>query len=295
MKPAPRPSARPRTKHRLEAFAAWLLITPIMWLPFTTRIRFFGGLAQYVVAPLSGVKKRIRANLAHVFPDMPKAEVERLCGAVVNNAARAFIEMLSGPEFAGRVADTPIDGPGLAALDEAHAQGRPVVLITGHLGNYDVARIALRARGFNVGGLYAPMSNPVINPHYVAAIESIGKPMFPRGREGMADMLRHLRGGGMLGLVIDQYMEHGPALDFLGKPAPTALSAAEIALKYNALVLPGYAIRQPDGLSFRVHLEAPVPHSDAVTMTQALNDSLSVQVRQHMDQWFWLHKRWFKG
>ena len=107
-------------------------------------------------------------------------------------------------------------------------------------------------------------------------------------------MLRFLRGGGMLGLVIDQYMEHGVPLDFLGKPAPTALSAAEIALKYNAVMVPGYAIRQPDGLSFHVHLEAPVPHTDAVTMTQALNDSLSEQVRAHMDQWFWLHQRWFK-
>jgi len=290
MATAPEPS----TKHRLENLAARLFVAPLMWLPYPARIRFFGGLAQHVLAPVSGVKKRIRANLAHVFPEMPKSEVERLCGAVVNNAARAFIEMLSGAEFARRVADTPLDGPGLAALDEAHAQGRPVVLITGHLGNYDVARIALKARGFTVAGLYAPMRNPLINTRYVAAIESIGKPMFPRGREGMAGMLRFLRAGGMLGLVIDQYMEHGEALDFLGKPAPTALSAAEMALKYNALVVPGYAIRQPDGLSFRVFVEAPVPHSDAVTMTQALNDSLSAQVRQHMDQWFWLHQRWFK-
>lgn len=290
MATAPEPS----TKHWLENVAAQLFITPLMWLPYRARIRFSGGLAQHVLAPVTGVKKRIRANLAHVFPEMPKPEVERLCGGVVNNVARAFIEMLSGAEFARHVADTPIEGPGLAALDAAHEQGRPVVLVSGHIGNYDVARITLRARGFNVGGLYAPMRNPLINPRYVTAIESSGKPMFPRGREGMAGMLRFLRTGGMLGLVIDQYMEHGQPLDFLGKPAPTALSAAEIALKYNAVMVPGYAIRQPDGLTFRVHLEAPVPHSDAVTMTQALNDSLSAQVRQHMDQWFWLHQRWFK-
>ncbi len=287
-------AATPSNKHRLEAIALRLFVTPLMWLPYPARIRFFGGLAQHVLAPLTGVKNRIRANLAHVFPELPKPEVERLCGAVVNNVARSFIEMMSGSEFARHVADTPIDGPGLAALDEAHAQGRPVVLITGHLGNYDVARVVLRERGFKIGGLYAPMRNALINRRYVAAIESIGKPMFPRGREGMAAMLRFLRAGGMVGVVIDQYMEHGVALDFLGKPAPTALSAAEMALKYNALVVPGYAIRQPDGLSFRVYVEAPVPHSDAVTMTQSLNDSLSAQVRAHMDQWFWLHQRWFK-
>lgn len=284
--------AAPRFKHRLEHAAFRAFVTPFLWLPYRARVRAFGWVAQHLLAPVTGVRKRIRANLAHVFPDLPQAEVARLCGAVINNAARAFIEMLSGADFARRHRDTPIEGPGLAALREAVAQGRPVVLISGHIGNYDVARIALRAHGFDVGGLYAPMRNALINPLYVAAIESVGKPMFPRGREGMAGMLRFLRSGGMLGMVIDQHMQHGEMLDFLGKPAPTALSAAEIALKYNAVMVPGYAIRQPDGLTFRVHLEAPVPHTDAVTMTRALNDSLSAQVRAHTDQWFWLHRRW---
>ncbi|MCC5971403.1 MAG: lauroyl acyltransferase [Pararhodobacter sp.] len=285
---------RRRLKHWLELFAFRLFVRPVLWLPYATRIRFFGALAQYALAPVSGVRKRIRANLAHVFPDLPKPEVERLCGAVVNNAARAFIEMLSGAEFARHIAGTPMEGPGVAALDAAHEQGRPVVLVTGHLGNYDVARAVMSARGYRVAGLYAPMTNPLVNRHYVAAIESIAKPLFPRGREGMAGMLRFLRSGGMLGVVIDQYMKHGEPLDFLGKPAPTALSAAEMALKYQALLVPGYVIRQPDGLSFRIHMEDPVPHSDPVTMTQALNDSLSEKVRQHMDQWFWLHRRWIR-
>lgn len=284
----------PKLKHRLENLAVILFVLPMMWLPYAMRIRFFGWLAQHVLAPVSGVKRRIRANLAHVFPDMAQLEVERLCGAVVNNVGRTFVEMLSGAEFARHVENTPLEGPGAAALEEARAQGRPAVIVSGHLGNYDVARAAMVARGFRIGGLYAPMRNPLVNRRYVAAIESIGKPLFPRGREGMAAMLRFLRSGGVLGVVIDQYMEHGLPLDFLGKPAPTALSAAEMALKYNALLVPGYVIRQSDGLSFRIHFEDPIPHSDPVTMTQALNDSLSAQVRAHMDQWFWLHQRWFK-
>ena len=283
---------KPKISHRLEYAAFRLIVTPLMWLPYPARVRGFGWAAQHVVGPVSGVKKRIRANLAHVFPDMPRPEGERICGKVINNAARAFIEMLAGEEFVARHRDTPIEGPGFAALQEARAQGRPAVMVSGHIGNYDVARLALRAHGFGLGGLYAPMSNPLVNPIYVAAIEAVGKPLFPRGREGLGAMLRHLRGGGMLGLVVDQRMDHGAALDFLGKPAPTALSAAEMALKYNALLIPGYAIRQPDGLTFRVHLEAPVPHGDPLAMTQALNDSLAAQVRAHMDQWFWLHRRW---
>ena len=278
--------------HWVEDRALALLLALAMRLPLHRRVPFAGWVVQHLVAPLARGNRRVRANLAHVFPDLPEAEVKKLCARVTNNVGRAMIELFSGAEFARFAARQPLEGPGLQALAEAHAANRPVVLVTGHLGNYDVARAALLGRGYQVGGLYMPMSNPATNRRYIAAIESIGKPLFPRGRAGMAGMVRFLRQGGMLGVVADQYMEHGKPLDFLGKPALTALSAAEMALKYDALLVPVYGLRQPDGLSFRVHVEAPVPASDATTMTQALNDSLAAQVRAHMDQWFWVHRRW---
>ena len=74
--------------------------------------------------------------------------------------------------------------------------------------------------------------------------------------------------------------------------ARTALSAAELALKYDALLVPTYAVRRPDGLTFDIIVEPPIPHGSAKAMTQALNDSLETLVRQHMDQWFWVHRRW---
>jgi Kdo2-lipid IVA lauroyltransferase/acyltransferase len=104
--------------------------------------------------------------------------------------------------------------------------------------------------------------------------------------------VRHLKSGGMLGMLIDQHMNHGAALQFFGHTAQTALSAAELALKYNALLVPTYAIRQPDGLSFQIVVDAPIVHGTAEAMTQALNDSLEQKVRGHLDQWFWVHRRW---
>ena len=186
----------------------------------------------------------------------------------------------------------PVEGPGLACLEQAHREGRPVVLVTAHFGNYDAWRAALLARGFRIGAFYRPMRNPVFNRRYVAAMERIGTPMFPAGREGMAGMVRFLRGGGMLGLVADHHIGTGVPLDFLGRPALTALSAAELALRYDAPLVPLYGIRQPDGLSFRVRIEAPVPPSDPATMTAALNASAGAVIRAHMGQWFWLHRRW---
>lgn len=286
-------AARPRIKHRLAYHALRIFIPTMLWLPYETRLHVAAWLAKYIVSPLLGFRRRIRANLAHVFPDMPKSEVERICRKVPDNLGRGAIELLSGAEFARRAAVAPIEGPGLAAIEEARRQGRPVVLVTGHLGNYDAGRAALLARGFRVGALYRPTKNEAANRLYVSAIEAIGKPLFPRSRAGMAGMVRFLREGGVLGIALDQRAKQGAVdLDFLGKPASTSLSAAELALKYDALVIPAYGLRLPDGVNFRVVLEAPVPHGDAVGMTQALNDSLAAQIRGNMDQWLWVYWRW---
>jgi Kdo2-lipid IVA lauroyltransferase/acyltransferase len=279
----------------LQDRAIRALIWALLRLPYGLRVRLCGWVMAQVVAPLAGYRARVRENLALAIPDLPRAEVERLVRAVPDNVGRTIIEIYSGPAFAARAAATPPEGEGLAALEEAHRTGRPVILVTGHFGNYDASRAALIARGFRVGALYRPMKNRYFNDHYVQAISRIGTPLFPRGRAGLSDMVRHLKSGGMLGLVIDQHMHHGAPLTFFGISAQTALSAAELALKYDAALVPTYAIRLPDGLNFRIVVEPPIAVDTPEKMTQALNDSLEVLVRAHLDQWFWIHRRWKGG
>jgi Kdo2-lipid IVA lauroyltransferase/acyltransferase len=281
-----------RLDHWLQDRVIRALIWLLLRLPYATRVRLCGWVMAQVIAPVAGYRARVRENLALVLPDMPKAEVERLARAVPNNVGRTIIEIYSGAAFTARAAATPPEGAGLAALEAAHAAGRPVILVTGHFGNYDASRAALLARGFRVGALYRNMKNTYFNAHYVAAISRIGTPLFPRGRAGLTDMVRHLKSGGMLGLLIDQHMGHGADLTFFGVAAQTALSAAELALKYDALLVPTYAVRLPDGLNFRIIVEAPIAHGTPEAMTQTLNDSLEMLVRAHPDQWFWIHRRW---
>ncbi len=261
-------------------------------LPYRLRIPLFGMVTSRIIAPLAGYNKRIRANLAHVCPDLPESEVRRLVRAVPNNTGRSIIEIYSGQKFIDRVKDLPLEGAGAKALEQADKDQRPVILVTGHFGNYDAPRAALIARGYRVGAIYMPMKNPYFNAHYERAISRIGQPLFARGRKGLGQMLKFLRSGGMTGFLVDQYMGHGAPVTYFGKIAPTALSAAEMALKYNALLVPIYGIRRHNGLDFRLQVDAPIAHTDPMTMTQALNDSLEAIVREHMDQWFWIHRRW---
>jgi Kdo2-lipid IVA lauroyltransferase/acyltransferase len=285
-------TGRNRLDHWLVDRAIRTLIGALLLLPYRWRVPLCGAVVSRVVAPLAGYRGRIRDNLALVFPDLAPADVERIVRAVPDNVGRTLIEIYSGREFVEHALRHPLTGPGLAALEAAHAAGRPVILVTGHFGNYDASRAALIGRGYRVGALYMPMTNASFNAHYERAIGAIGRPLFPRGRAGLADMVRHLRGGGMLGMLIDQHMGHGAPLTFFGREALTALSAAELALKYDAPVIPTYAVRLEDGLSFRIIVEAEIPRASAEEMTQALNDSLERIVRSHVDQWFWIHRRW---
>jgi len=160
------------------------------------------------------------------------------------------------------------------------------------MGNYDVVRAALIARGHNMGALYRRMRNPYFNAHYVRAISAIGEPMFEQGRTGMMQLVKHLRAGGVVGILTDLHFGAGRELMFFGKPAFTSLITAELALKYDAELIPVYAIRKENGLDFEIVAQAPVARSDAETMTQAVNDGLEHLVRTHPEQWFWIHRRW---
>ena len=180
----------------------------------------------------------------------------------------------------------------VAAFQQARAKGRRVILVTAHFGNYDVVRAHLIARGFTIGALYRKMSNPYFNRHYVRNLQSIGTPVFEQGRRGTMEMVRYLRDGGTLGILTDVHVHGGADLMFFGHPAVTSTVTAELALKYNAILIPIYAIRQPDGFDFEITVQQPITHSDPETMTQDVNDGLEALVRQHMDQWFWIHRRW---
>ena len=264
-------------------------------LPYQRRIPLVGWFFSRILGPVAGWARRARENLALAMPELPAPARRRIAREVLDNAGRSMAEIYSGEEFTARIRDAaPLTGPGLAALEDAAGAERPVILACAHFGNYDAMRAALAARGWPVGALYRPMNNPAFNAHYIPAMRAIAEPIFPRGRSGFAAMLKFLRGGGMLALGFDQFVHDGTKLRFFGLPSRTVLTPAELALRYDALLLPIAGIRQPDGLDFSVEIGAPVAHSTPEEMMQALNDDLEARIRARPGQWFWVHRRWKK-
>ncbi|WP_424833292.1 lysophospholipid acyltransferase family protein [Ruegeria sp.] len=261
-------------------------------LPYEKRIAAMGAIVRWL-APVVGYRTRVRRNLKLTCPDLSEAEVKRICRAVPDNAGRAIMEHFSSEGFIKRQTNAKISGPGVEAFDRAAAEGKPVMMITAHFGHYLAARVALQARsGKPIGCLYRRMANPYFNDMYVDAFYETGAPMFEQGRRGMVEMVRTLKSGGIIAIVSDLHAQGGEELTFFGKPAVTSVLNAELAIKYKAVLIPCYAVRQPNGIDFEIVLHDPVPHTDPKTMTQFTNDDLEAMVRQHMGQWFWIHRRW---
>ena len=270
------------------------LISTLLRLPYETRVQMMGSALRRAIGPLTGYRKRAEENLAIIYPDMGVIDRRQLAEACCDNFGRTIIENYSWEEFGERLGSIEASGAGLAPLAEAAQDHRPVIFVTGHFGNHEAPRQVLTRMGHTIGGLYRPMQNPYFNDHYAKTMTSWGGPVFAQGRRGTMGFVRHLRDGGMGTLLFD-VAAPGARLPFLGEPARTSLSSAEIALKLDALIIPYFGVRKSDGLSFDVELEAPIKHTTPEDMLLQMNARLEAQIARNPAQWFWIHRRWKNG
>lgn len=260
-------------------------------LPHARRVPLMGALMRRGLGPLTGFHRRARNNLERVWPESGKETRHRIADEVLDNFGRTFIEN-ENPDLGRHLADLAPEGAGLDALDDARRTGRPILFVNAHFGNHEVPRHVLTRMGMTIGGLYRPFKNPSFDAHYRKGLARLGGTVFEQGRRGTIGLIRYLRDGGHGILFYDVNYDAGVPIPFMGLPAMTATSAAEIALKVDALVLPNFGIRQPDGLTFRAVIEAPIPLTDPVTMTTEMTRRLEARVKADPGQWFWVHNRW---
>ncbi|MEL6609873.1 MAG: lauroyl acyltransferase [Pseudomonadota bacterium] len=268
------------------------LIRALHLLPYERRLATMGWFARKVIGPLAGYRDRALKNLAMVYPDKPEAERRAIADQALDTFGRTLIENYSRPEFRARIAKHTIEGPGLAVALEAQAQGRTVIFSSGHFGNHEATRTALDQAGFTIGAIYRPMKNPFVNRHYVESISEVSGPVFPRGRDGFKGFMDFLGNGGHAFLLFDVHAVKGQRLPFMGHEASTAFSAADLALRFDGLLIPYFNTRQPDGVTFKIELEEPIPHGDPRDMMTELTSRLEARIERDPGQWLWIHRRW---
>lgn len=276
--------------HFLQTLLIRGLLTITCILPLDLRAQIVGRVMQGVTFLVPPLRTRIDGNLDQVYPSMDRRTRRQLVGKVARNAGATLTEILFNADYAQTAKRFTVTGPGLEALNAARAEGRGALLVSGHFGQWEAIRHALRARGIEVGALYRPNNNPYYEPLFRRAIEIAGTPIIPKGPAGNRQLMRHLQDGGVMALLVDQYLQDGEVLDFLGLPASTTLSAAKLALRYDIPLIPVFGTRR--GREVCVEMEAPIPPGAPVEMMQDFNDRLGARVLADPGQWNWYHQRW---
>lgn len=278
--------------HRVQYIPLWSALSATRLRGLDHRARIFGDMVGFAMRWFPPARRRFDREVLRIFPDMPRKRRAALRREMGRNMGRTLFEILNSAEFQARQERFHVSGPGLAALQAARAAGTGAIVVSGHFGQWDAVRAVLKARGMETGAVSRPQRNRFYQRGFLAGVEEGGRPVISTGRAGTMELVRHLRRGGFMAILLDEKYAEGVALPFLGQPALTSTSAATLALKYDLPLVPAYGTRRADGSEFDVAFEAPIPHTDALTMTTAINDSLSARVRAHPGQWYWLLRRW---
>lgn len=259
---------------------------------FEKRSHALGAAIGFVMRWFPPARWRFDGEVGRVFPEMLSKDRLHLGRAMGRAMGQTLFEIYHCAEFQTRQDKFHPVGPGLAALADARKKGQGAVIVSGHFGQWEAVRAVLNARGMETGAIYRRQPNPHYQRRLLAGIEAGGRPILETGRTGTKSLVRHLRAGGFMAILLDEKYADGVRLPFLGHPAQTSLAAAELALKYDLLMVPAYGVRRPDGDNFDVIFENPIVHSDATTMTRVFNDSLSAQIKANPAQWYWMLRRW---
>ncbi len=270
----------------------WSALTVFRWRAFDLRSRGLGTTFAAVMRWFPPARRRFDREARRVFPDMPRRARAMLGQDMGRQMGRTLFEVYHDAEFQTQHHKFYVSGPGLAAIKEANAAGKGAIVVSGHFGQWEAIRAVIKMNGMESGAVYRPHKNRHYARRILAGIEAGGKPILATGRVGTKALVRHLRAGGIISILLDEKYAEGERIPFLGLDALTSLSAAQLALKYDLPMIPAYGIRKEDGNTFSVEFEAPIPHTDSITMTRAFNDSLSARILANPEQWYWMLRRW---
>ena len=274
-------------------------ISPLIVFIFLTkffslkkRVAIGGLLVSWAIRANKKLNRRVIENLDLTMPNKSRFQKKLFVKEFSKSIGKTFIELIFNAEFQKNSNSFNYDINELKTLTKAHEQGRPIIIVSAHLGPWEAIRAVLKTHGLTAGAIYKKNKNQFYETLHLKAIKAGGEPIFSTGLGGTKKMVHHLKNGGIVAIMLDQAASDGEFFDFLGVPAKTSTSVAKIALKLNALVIPAYAIRKTTGSSIDVVFEDSIKHTDYQDMTSNLTKSIEARVLSKPSQWYWLHRRW---
>ena len=278
-------------RHFFEIIPFYFILTILKILPFEKRV-YWGGLVCSLILPLvRNFYERVDKNLKLIYPTLSHQKRKEFIKENSKMIGKSFIELMFNKEFQLHSHKIEYNKKELMPLIAAKKINQPIIIISGHIGSWEAVRAVLKKYDLTSGALYQRNRNIFYENLHLRAIKEGGEPIFEVGRSGTRKMIKLIKSGGIVALMIDQAVKGGEYFKFLGVPAKTSTSIAEISMKYEALLIPAYGIRKNNSV-IRVTFDKPIALRSISHITNEMNLSLENRVTEFPTQWYWPHNRW---
>lgn len=285
-------------RHRVEYAATRTLIGVLSLLGWRLAGRTFGILARLAYWPF-GIRRGVsERQIAAAFPEFSAARVKEVAVKSYDSLGRTSLETALLPALSKEQLLEMFERvEGWELFEAARANGKGAVVVTGHLGNWEIAGAYIAAHiPFNA--VSRRMENPIFDAYLTRTRAKGGMQMIWDG-DAVRQSPRMLRQNHAVAFLADQ---DGLGLastfvPFFGRPAKTPRGPAVFAMRLDAPMIFGVSVRQPSG-RYALLLEAVTAprtgdrETDVDALVLAFTQKLEAMIRQYPDQYFWQHRRW---
>jgi KDO2-lipid IV(A) lauroyltransferase len=290
----------PTLRHRLEFVAAWLIIHLLRVLPRrAARVAgaLIGAIAYHTLGRLRRTGLR---NLGLAFPDLPAPEREFILRLEYRNLGWLLAEFCQMSTYTPAFANTFIRYDGLDHYLAARARGQGVLVLTGHLGAWELSSFYHSLAGYPMGMVIRRLDNPLVDALVNRIRCQHGNRVLHKD-DFARSLIAAMRSGDTVGILMDTNMTppQGLFVPFFGVPACTASGLARVALRTGAAVLPGFLLWEESEQQYvlRFYPELALANTgdteaDTLDNTARFTAVLEDAIRQYPSQWLWMHRRW---
>ncbi|HEY0797454.1 MAG TPA: lysophospholipid acyltransferase family protein [Acidisarcina sp.] len=287
-------------RRRLEFAAVYSLIGLLGLLPRSTA-RGLGALVGWLAFHLLGRLRSVgRRNLELALPEKLLAERERILRRVYRNLGWLMAEFCQMRRYTPKNTRDFIRYEGLEHYLTARDAGKGVLILTGHLGAWELSSFYHSLMGYPMSMVIRRLDNSAVD-ELVNRIRCLHGNRVVHKNDFARGLLSAMRNGETVGILMDTNMTppQGVFVDFFGRPACTASGMARLALKTGAAVIPGFMLWEPNEKKYVLHFgeQLQLVHSgddeaDIFANTALFTSVIENWVRQYPDQWLWVHRRW---
>jgi KDO2-lipid IV(A) lauroyltransferase len=294
------PQEKVSGRERMEFAVVWLFVHGVRLLPRRVARGVGAAIAAAAFHGLGRLRKVGIRNLELAFPEKTASEREEILRSVYRNLGYLLAEFCKMPGYTAEGASRFIRYEGLENFVRARERGKGVLVLTGHLGAWELSSFYHSLMGMPMGMVIRRLDNPLVDA-FVNRIRCLHGNRVIHKNDFARGLIASMRAGETVGILMDTNMTppQGVFVPFFGVAACTASGMARIAAKTGAAVVPGFLLWEENEQRYVLHFgeELEVVHTgdaekDALVNTAEFTAAIEGYVRRYPEQWLWMHRRW---